>query len=227
MAYRSILIASILLSLVGCKTSESGGLAAAAASRAVDAAYFTSPAALQTLSFSEGKAQPAKPLALDTFLYDKRWLECKNTEPGPIERETLCRFDTAGRTYAHENGWTSAAAANGCADCETWTVPLARARFISVTSVTRIDKTHASAAYTYTVVPNEFGAEFGAWMGDHPNAWCGPDPRVSGGWSQTRTAVATFEQTGGNWQLAPPATTFTATFAVQNAGASADHACPS
>jgi hypothetical protein len=226
MVYRSILVASVLLALIGCKTSSNEGLASAAASSAVEQAYFASPAAIQTASFSEGKAQPAKPLALDTFLYEKRWLECKNTEPGPIERETLCTFDSAGRTYAHENAWTAAAAANGCAECETWTVPLATARFLNVTAITRIDPTHASVAYTYSVVPNEFGGELGAWMADHPKAWCGPDPRVAGGWSQTRTGVATFEQRAGTWHLETPATSFSETFAVQAAGASAEHPCP-
>jgi hypothetical protein len=91
----------------------------------------------------------------------KRWLECKNTEPGPIERETICRFDTA-------------------------------------TGITRIDKTHASVAYTCAVA-----------------------------WSQTRTGVATFEQTSGTWHLVTPATTFADTFALQNAGPSADRPCPS
>jgi len=207
-------------------SAADNALAEREATASLTAAYFTGPVAEQTATFSEGRAQPQKPFALDTFLFDKHWLVCKNTEPGPFSSDTICRFDTEGRTYAHENAWTSAPASGGCAQCETWTVPIARATLSTITGITRVDKTHATVAYVFDVVPNVFGGEFGAWMSAHPSAWCGPDARATGGWGQTKTAQANFELTAGKWRIVEPSGTFDSLFADDAATKAAEHRCP-
>ncbi len=211
--HRTLLVATIVaVSLTGCKPPKPS-LAAQAAQTTLEATAFAPPNDVQTLTFTTGQVRPPKPYALDGFLGAKRWLVCEATEPGPFAREAVCQFNTPGRTYARANGWTSAPAGGRCTRCEVWTVPLAQAKLDRITGVTIADATHATVTYAYDVVPNELGAQLAAWMASNPVAWCGPDPRVVGQWSQPRAGTAMFVKAGGDWQIAPPPDGFAATFA--------------
>ena len=225
MVRRFFLVAGLLaVALAGCKQS-SGKLVAQTATTALDASLFAAPNNVQTLSFTSGGARDAKPYALVNFLYAKHWLACASTEPGPFSQQSVCTFQPAGRAYAHANGWTAVRPSNGCAACETWSVPVATAKLQHVTAVEG-DKTHATATYAYEVVPTELGLQLMDWMAKNPIAWCGPIPSASGGWSKPRTSDAQFAHTGTSWQLAQPAAGFDATFADPGASkTSADRPC--
>ena len=215
--FRRSLLAAGLLAIVlsGCK---SGSLAARDATTALDASLFSAANAVQTLSLVTGESRVGQADAINGFLYAKRWLECKDTQPGVFSRFTVCTLNTVGRTYAHENDWTSAHPAGTCAACEVWTIPLARARLRDVNDVAQSDKTHAVASYSYDVVPNAFGNELGAWMSTNPIAWCGADPRAIGAWAQPRAGKASFVRTSRAWVLSPATPSgFTANFASPSA----------
>ena len=174
------------------------------------------------MSLVTGDSRTPKADALNGFLYAKHWLTCKDTQPGPFSRVAVCTLNAAGRTFGHENGWTERHSDDStCAQCELWTVPLARARLRSVTGVTATDKTHAVVTYAYDVVPNAFGGELSDWMGTNPVAWCGPDPRAVGAWAQARSGTANFARTGGTWAPSQPAAGFVAVFGAP----SAERAC--
>ncbi len=197
--------------LSGCKNND---LAVREASRTLAATAFSPPQAVQTLTFTSGESRTPRAQAIDSFLYAKHWLECKDTQPGLFSRVAVCTLDTAGLTFARENNWHATHVAAGCALCETWTVPLARATLRSVTGLMQRDKTHAVATYAYEVVPNAFGGELGDWMTKNSDAWCGPDPRAAGGWGRTRDGQADFVRAGSSWTVADaaPGATFAGTF---------------
>lgn len=199
-------MALFLFALQGCKTGKES-LPAQTASTQLEANVFAAPTDVQMLTFVSGGARTQKPFPFDGFLYAKHWLGCEATEPGPFARTSVCTFDAAGRTYAHENGWTSARTPGGCAKCETWNVPLARAQLVAVTAVDVRDATHATATYTYEVQPTEIGGQLAAWMRENPVAWCGVDPRAVGDWSHVQSGTATFVKTPSNWQLEPTSLT--------------------
>lgn len=196
--FRPTLVAAALIAcfLSGCKN---GNLATREASTALEASLFAPANSVQTLSFISGDSRTPKADALNGFLYAKRWLDCKDTQPGLFSRVAVCTFNATGRTFAHQNGWTAVRGDDTCAQCETWTVPLARATLRSVTSVAASDKSHAVVTYAYDVVPNAFGGQLGDWMGTNPVAWCGPDPRAIGAWAQARTGTASFARSNGTW----------------------------
>jgi hypothetical protein len=203
MVLRMLLAAGLLATVLsGCK---SGSLAARDASVSLNAGVFSPANSVQTLSFTSGDTSTPRADALNGYLYAKRWLACKTTQPGIFSRQSVCSLNTVGRTYAHENQWTSAHPAGACEQCEVWTVPLARARLTEVSDVSASDKTHAVATYAYDVVPNAFGAGLGDWMSSNPVAWCGPDPRAVGAWNQARAGKASFERTSRSWSVSPPA----------------------
>ncbi len=210
MQRRSLFVTAIfLLALGGCKTAKND-LPAQAATAALTTTYFSPRNDVQTLTFAAGGQRSTHAYALEGFLFAKRWLVCQATETGPFAQGSACRFNTAGRTYAQADGWTSAATSGGCAQCETWTVPLAQAKLERVTDVTASDKTHAVVTYAYEVVPNEIGAQLSAWMRQNPIAWCGPDPR--GAWSHPLSGTATFVRSQTGWQIVPSPDGFSATF---------------
>lgn len=200
--------------LSGCKNAS---LATRDASTALSASIFAPANAVQSLSFTSGDSRTPKADALNGFLYAKRWLDCKNTEPGLFSRVSICTLNAAGRTFAHQNGWTATHPSGACERCELWSVPLARAQLASVTSISASDKTHAVVAFTYGVTPNAFGGQLGDWMSTNPVAWCGPDPRAVGAWTQTRTGTARFERQGKTWGVSPSEGGFDATFAAPSA----------
>lgn len=222
---RFFLFGAIAVLLAGCK--EPGGkFVAQTATTTLDATLFAAPNNVQTLSFTSGGARDPKPYALANFLYAKRWLACHAAQPGPFASQTLCTFEAVGRSYAHANGWTATHPAGGCAQCETWLVPVATAKLQRVLQVTAASKTHAAATYAYAVVPTELGSQLADWMAKNPVAWCGPVPSVQGGWSKPRSGTAEFTHAAPGWQLAQPAAGFAATFADPTAtGASADRPC--
>jgi len=217
-------IAVFLLALGGCRTAKND-LPAEVAMATLEATVFSTPNAVQTMTFTAGGERAPKPYPLAGFLYAKRWLVCQATEAGPFARTAVCRFDTAGRTYAQANGWTSAPTPGGCAQCETWTVPLAQAKLARVTDVTLSDKTHAAVTYTYQVVPTEIGAQLADWMRQNPVAWCGPDPRTIGVWSQPRTGTAAFVKSQTDWESAPSPGGFSAAFAHAAASTGVTRPC--
>ena len=215
MSRTSLLVAALLACcLSGCKN---GNLATREATTALAASLFAPANSVQTLSFTSGDSRTPKADALNGFLYAKRWLDCKDTQPGLFSRVAVCTFNATGRTFARENGWTVARGDGACAQCEIWTVPLARATLRSVTSVAATDKTHAVVAYAYDVVPNAFGGQLGDWMGTNPVAWCGTDPRAVGAWTQARSGTANFVRTGKTWAPSQPGAGFTATFGAPSA----------
>ncbi len=225
MVRRFFLFAVIAVSLAGCKP-PGGTFAAQTAATTLATTLFAAPNNVQTLSFTAGGARDPKPYALANFLYAKRWLACKASQPGPFASQTICTFETVGRSYAHANGWTAARPAGGCAQCETWTVPVATAKLQHVTRVAASGKTQATATYEYAVIPNEFGTQLADWMAKNPVAWCGPIPSARGGWSKPRSGTAEFVRAGQGWQLAQPAAGFAATFDDPAAtGAVAERAC--
>lgn len=195
-------IALFLFALQGCKTGQ-GSLPARTASAQLEEGVFAAPSDVQMLTFVSGGARTQKSFPFDGFLYAKHWLKCEATEPGPFARTSVCTFDAEGRTYAHENGWTSARTPGGCAKCETWNVPLAQAKLLTVSDVNVHDATNATAAYSYDVEPNEIGSQLAGWMRQNPVAWCGVDPRAVGDWSQVQTGTAAFVKEKGTWQLEP------------------------
>lgn len=214
--FRRTLLAAALLAccLSGCKN---GNLATREATAALDASLFAPANSVQTLSFVSGDSRTPKADALNGFLYAKRWLECKDTQPGLFSRVAVCTFNAAGRTFAQQNGWTAVKGGGACAECETWTVPLARAKLQSVTSIAASDKSHAAVTYAFDVVPNAFGGQLGDWMGTNPVAWCGPDPRAIGAWSQARSGTASFARTAGKWAPSQGSAGFTASFGAPSA----------
>ncbi|MBC5800005.1 MAG: hypothetical protein GIX03_01525 [Candidatus Eremiobacteraeota bacterium] len=216
-------IALFVLAVAGCRTTND--LPAQVAMATLETTIFSAPNDAQTLTFTAGGERAPKPYALTGFLYAKHWLECQATESGPFARTAVCRLDAAGRTYAQANGWTSAPTPGGCAQCETWTVPLAQAKLARVTDVTFSDKTHATVTYAYQVVPSEIGVQLADWMRQNPVAWCGPDPRAVGAWSQPRTGTATFVKTQTDWESATPAAGFSATFASAPASSGVSRPC--
>jgi hypothetical protein len=205
-------ILAITVVALGLSACKSGNLATSAASAALGSTVFAPSNAIQTLSFTSGDPAIPKADALQGYLYAKHWLDCKDTQPGVFSHVAVCTLNAAGRTFAHENDWTSAHPDGSCAQCEVWTVPLARAELRGVTALSAIDKTHAVADYDYEVVPGAFGGELGDWMRTNPVAWCGPDPRAIGAWSQPRAGKAAFVRTGTRWEPAPAPGGFTATF---------------
>ena len=225
MSRRFFFLAGLLaVLLAGCK--QPGSLAAKTATTALDSSLFAAPNNVQSLTFTAGGARDPKPFALANFLYAKRWLMCKATQPGIFASTTACTFENVGRSYARANGWTQTRPAGGCAQCETWTVPVAVAKLQRVTNVSATDKTHASATYAYAVVPTELGAQLADWMAKNPVAWCGPIPSVAGGWSKARSGQAAFARAGEVWQLAAPPAGFASTFGDPAAtGAAADRPC--
>lgn len=212
---------SIAFAIAGCKST---GLGEKTATTALESTVFAPAAATQTLTFVVGRERPAKPYAIDGFLYAKRWLACRDAEPGLFSAHTVCTFEDAGRAYAAANGWTVARgdATGACAKCETWTVPLARAKLRSVSDVHETGKDTASATYGFDVTPNEFGAQLDDWMKQNALAWCGADPRAIGLWGTERSANATFVRSSQGWKPAEPAS-FTTSFA--NRAVAPDRPC--
>ncbi|MDQ2908978.1 MAG: hypothetical protein M3R44_06460 [Candidatus Eremiobacteraeota bacterium] len=199
---RFFVIALFLLALPGCKTGKES-LPLQSATALLETSLFAAPNDVQTLAFTSGGARPQKPLPFDGFLYAKHWLSCEATEPGPFARTSVCTFDAEGRTYAHENGWTSGPTPGGCAKCETWNAPLAQAKLLTVSDVNVHDAAHATATYTYEVEPNEIGSQLAGWMRQNPVAWCGVDPRAVGDWSNVQTGTASFVRGQNGWQVDP------------------------
>ena len=220
------LAGTLAISLAGCK--QNGNLAAQTATTALDASIFASPNNVQALTFTSGGERDPKPYALANFLYAKHWLTCKATQPGIFASTTACTFENVGRSYAHANGWTQTRPPGGCAQCETWMVPVAVAKLQRVTNVSATDKTHANATYAYDVVPTEIGAQLTDWMAKNPVAWCGPIPNVAGGWSKARSGEAAFAHVGQSWQVAQPPAGFATTFGDPSATpATANRPCSS
>jgi len=195
-------MALFVFTLQGCKTGKAS-LGAQTASAQLEASVFAAPNDVQSLTFVSGGARTQKPFPFDGFLYAKHWLTCAATEPGPFAQTSVCTFNAEGRTYAHENGWTSTQTLGGCTKCATWNVPLAQAKLLAVTAVNVHDATHATATYTYEVEPNEIGSQLAGWMRQNPVAWCGVDPRTVGDWSEAQIGTAGFVKRQSNWQLDP------------------------
>jgi hypothetical protein len=219
--FRPTLPAAALIAccLWGCKN---GNLAAREASTALAKSLFAPENSVQTLSLVTGDSRTPRADALNVFLYAKHWLTCKDTQPGIFSRVAVCTLNAAGRTFGQENGWTKRDDVATCAQCELWTVPLARATLRSVTGVAASGKNHAVVTYAYDVTPNAFGGELGDWMGTNPVAWCGTDPRAVGAWAQARSGTANFARTGGMWAPSQPPAGFTQTFGAP----AAERACP-
>jgi hypothetical protein len=197
------------LAIAGCKTSSS--LAEREAKATLAKTLFTDSASVQTVTFVSG-AVSAKPLAIDQFLFSKHWSTCPSSG-GALASAPVCSLDEEGASYGHANGWVSSTS-DACDKCNAWTIPVAKAKLMSVDAIDATDGSHATATYTYVVVPNEFGKSFGEWTSGHAVAWCGPDPAAVGGWAASRTATAAFVKGDAGWQLATPAgTTFAANFA--------------
>ncbi len=198
---RSLLLCIVAVSIAGCKSDDLSGQAA---TNALETTLFAPAGATQTTTFVVGAARPAKPYAIDGFLYAKRWLTCSAEQPGLFSSTSVCELDSAGRTYAASNGWTSVrggtAGGNACEKCETWTVPVARAKLRRVSDIHRTGKDAAGATFAYDVTPNEFGNQLGAWMAQNAKAWCGPDPRSVGVWGAERSGNARFERANGTWR---------------------------
>jgi hypothetical protein len=211
MSPRFRLLSFVLFSLAiaGGKTSSS--LADREATATLAKTLFTDSASVQTVTFVSGAVASA-PLAINQFLFSKHWSTCPNVG-GALASAPVCSLDDEGASYGHANGWTSSPS-DVCEKCNAWTIPVAKASLKSVDSINAIDSTHATATYTFVVVPNEFGKSFGEWTAGHAVAWCGPDPAAVGGWAGSHTATATFVKSSAGWQLAnAPGTTFAANFA--------------
>jgi hypothetical protein len=215
--FHIVSLVAVALLLAGCKTSSP--LAKSEARTAIANGIFTDAAATQTATFDSG-AIASQPLAIAQFLFAKHWTACA-TETGALASPPTCSLDAEGVSYGRANRWTSTAAPTpSCATCATWTIPLAKAVLRSIDSVDATDKTHAAVAFTFDVVPNEFGRSFGEWTASHAVAWCGPDPVAVGGWGAPRHATAQFLKGDAGWALAnPPGSTFVATFANETAAA--------
>ena len=194
-----ILVAGLL---TGCKSTALGPDRARAA---LEASLFAPQHASQTFAFVSG-AVAAHPLALDQFLYAKRWLDCTETSPGAFSTAAVCRLNTEARNYGTANAWSFAADAQAhCERCLTVRVPVAAARLKSIDRIDALDKNRATVAFTYDVVPTEFGGQLSGWMREHPIAWCGPDPSAAGGWNAPRSGKASFARENGTWVLVDPA----------------------
>ena len=219
-----IVVLALACSLAGCKPAGDS-LAERTATRALDASVFSRGNATQVATFVSGRPQRPKPYAIENFLYAKHWLVCKTTQPGLFSTVSVCTLDDAGRTYGRANGWTSAPGPAPCAACETWSVPIATAKLNDVTDIASTDKTHGTATYRYTVIPNELGAQLADWMATNPTAWCGPDAPADADWKTPRAGAVAFAYGDGAWRVATPAAGFDATFADTAAAAKADRPC--
>jgi hypothetical protein len=211
MSPRFRLLSFVVFSLVivGCKTTSP--LAEREAKATIATSLFTDAASVQTVTFVSGHVA-SQPLAIDQFLFSKHWSTCPSTG-GALASAPVCTLDDEGISYGRTNGWVSSPS-DACDKCNAWTIPVAKATLKSVDSIEATDGSHATATYTYVVVPNEFGKSFGEWTAGHAVAWCGPDPAAVGGWSAPRTATAAFVKGDAGWRLATaPGTTFAANFA--------------
>jgi len=213
---------ALMAALAGCKTADRS-LVQDTARSGLEKTVFASDTAVQTMTFSSGETTTFKPYAIDSFLYAKRWLSCKSTQRGAFSEVSTCSFNSDGRTFATQNGWS--AQPGSCGTCQIWTVPIARARLLSVDSIAASDTTHASATYTYIVDPNVFGRQLGDWMAKNVVAWCGPDPRAVGEWAKNRTATTAFARGSTGWAPVSPAAAFTTAFGA-GIDASTDRPCP-
>jgi len=206
---RLISFALFSLAVVGCKTSSP--LAEREAKATLARTLFTDSARVQTVTYVSGHVA-SQPLAIDQFLFAKHWSTCPSAG-GALASAPVCTLDDEGMSYGKTNGWSSAPS-DACDKCTAWTIPVASATLKSVDSIDATDGSHATATYSYVVVPNEFGKSFGEWTAGHAVAWCGPDPVAVGGWAGSHTATAAFVKGSSGWQLAnPPGTTFAANFA--------------
>jgi hypothetical protein len=207
--FRIVSFVLFSLAIAGCKTSSS--LAEGEAKATLAKTLFTDSARVQTVTFVSG-AVSSQPLAIDQFLFAKHWSTCPSAG-GALASAPVCSLDAEGASYGHTNGWVSSTS-DACDKCNAWTIPVAIATLKSVDSINATDATHATATYTYVVVPNEFGKSFGEWTAGHAVAWCGPDPAAVGGWAASHTATAAFVKRDSGWQLAsPPGSTFATNFA--------------
>jgi hypothetical protein len=207
--FRIVSFVLFSLAIAGCKTSSS--LAEGEAKATLAKTLFTDSARVQTVTFVSG-AVSSQPLAIDQFLFAKHWSTCPSAG-GALASAPVCSLDAEGASYGHTNGWVSSTS-DACDTCNAWTIPVAIATLKSVDSINATDATHATATYTYVVVPNEFGKSFGEWTAGHAVAWCGPDPAAVGGWAASHTATAAFVKRDSGWQLAsPPGSTFATNFA--------------
>ncbi len=219
-----IVVLALACSLTGCKPAADS-LANTTATRALEASVFSRTDAVQVASFVSGQPQRPKPYAIENFLYAKHWLECKATQPGLFSTVSVCTLDEAGKTYGRANGWSSAPGPAPCNSCETWTVPIAMAKLNDVTDIASTDKTHGTARYRYTVIPNELGSQLADWMSTNPTAWCGQDARADGDWKTQRTGAVAFAYEDGAWHVTPAATGFDGTFGDTVAASKADRPC--
>jgi hypothetical protein len=207
--FRLISFVLFSLAVVGCKTSSS--LAEHEAKATLARSFFADSASVQTVTFVSGHVA-SQPLAIDQFLFSKHWSTCPSSG-GALASAPVCSLDDEGVSYGHANGWVSTPS-DACDKCNAWTIPVAKATLKSVDSIDAADGSHATATYTYVVVPNEFGKSFGEWTAGHAVAWCGPDPAAVGGWAGSHTATAAFVKGSAGWQLAnAPGGTFAANFA--------------
>ena len=72
---------------------------------------------------------------------------------GLVDADTA--ITTAGRRYAANHGWEQRQSQLVGA---MWKIPYARVALTGVTGVSRSDGSHATATFTYVVVPNELGS---------------------------------------------------------------------